>query len=76
MGQNDINIMKNRPCGQKLWSFKVIQAFNETVSIKNNSVNIQRDKISTLSPAGSVSRPEFGFPIPTEKYDEQKKRRI
>ena len=39
---------------------------NGTVSNRNNSVNIQRDIISTLTPAVSMSCLDFAFLTPVE----------
>ena len=38
----------------------------ETVLIKNKSVDLQRDIISTLTPAVSMSCLDFAFPIPAQ----------
>ena len=38
----------------------------ETVLIKNKSVDLQRDIISTLTPAVFMSCLDFAFPIPAE----------
>ena len=38
----------------------------ETVSINNKTVDLQRDIISTLTPAVSMSCLDFAFPIPAQ----------
>ena len=45
---------------------------NRTVSNRNNSVNIQRDIISTLTPAVSISRLDFASLILVETSVERK----
>ena len=45
---------------------------NGTVSNRNNSVNIQRDIISTLTPAVSISRLDFASLILVETSVERK----
>ena len=46
-----------------IFSFK---SLNKTVSISYNSVNIQRDIISSLTPAVSMPCLDFAFPIPAQ----------
>ena len=53
-------------------AIRCFKKLKKTVSIKYNSVNIQRDIISTLTPAVSISRLDFASLILVETSVERK----
>ena len=53
-------------------AIRCFKKLKKTVSINYNSVNIQRDIISTLTPAVSISRLDFASLILVETFVERK----